>query len=129
MMPAATATIAQVKPARRNKKRARREIDGRTKLGMRVRELADAFRERLGADADDKVRGVLIERAARMSAWAEHLAARAISGDDISPDDVIRANRAADLCVRRLRLDERKQHNTGQRLADIMAEPEKEGAT
>src|SRR5262245_44686251 len=84
-------------------------FDKRTRLGRRVTALVRMFRERLGDAGNDPVLLVAVERAARLTAFAELLSARALRGQDVSADDVIRAHRASDMAMRRLQLDRHKQ--------------------
>jgi hypothetical protein len=67
------------------------------------------FRQRLGDAGSDPVLLVAVERAARLTAYAELLSAKALRGQNVSADDVIRAHRASDMAVRRLHLDRHKQ--------------------
>jgi hypothetical protein len=116
-----------VRPAGKRRRRYSREhryaFDRRTQAGKRVLELIAAFREKLGAAAvSDPVLHAAVERAARLTAYSEVLSARALRGLDVSPDDVIRAARAADHATRRLRLDRRDQPDDGPTLSDILRE-------
>jgi hypothetical protein len=106
--------VVAVVPKKRRRKPWRKPpppYDRRTYAGKRVVELVHAFRQRLGADAD-LVLGAAIERAARLTVFSEELSAKALRGENISPDDVIRASRAADHAVRRLQLDRKAQPTT-----------------
>jgi hypothetical protein len=102
--------VAAAVPKRRRRKPWRKPpppYDRRTYAGKRVVELVAAFRQRLGVDAD-LVLSASIERAARLTVFSEELSAKALRGESVSPDDVIRASRAADHAVRQLRLDRHK---------------------
>jgi hypothetical protein len=86
-------------------------VDGRSVLGLRIKVLRQAYRSRVGGDDvdQDQMLQAEVERAARLTALAEHAAARALRGDPkIALDDVVRLNRLADLAVRRLQLDRHK---------------------
>jgi hypothetical protein len=99
--PAETATRR-----RRNHAKAPKSYDGRLAIGRRVRELENVFRTRLGPDvADDPVMSTAIRRCAETVALSEHLRARMLRGENVSPDDVLRTTRAADALTRRLYLD------------------------
>jgi hypothetical protein len=114
-MSAESTEVVAVMPRVRRRRRGpkpRQPFDKRTLLGRRVVELADAFRQRLGPDAVDPVTGSAVERAARLVAYSEVLSAKALRGLDVSPDDVIRAARAADFAVRRLNLHAKPQTPT-----------------
>jgi hypothetical protein len=90
------------------RKRRKPRIDLRSREGRRVTELVRAYRQRIGPDADDPVLSARVRQAAELVALSEALRARALRGDpNVSPDDTIRSARAADMAVRRLRLDER----------------------
>jgi len=90
-----------------NKRRALTRVDHRYQLGRRVKELEEMFCDRIGADAADPVVSVSVRRAAECIALSEDLRARALRGESISPDDVLRSSRTADLMTRRLHLDRR----------------------
>src|SRR5262245_31920594 len=95
---------------RRNKRTPRppQPFDKRTGAGRRAHVLANHFRQRLGAVADDPVVSAAIERAAQLQALAEAARARALRADPkVTLDDVVRLTRLADLSVRRLHLDQR----------------------
>jgi hypothetical protein len=110
-MPVETVAVASQTPVpkRRNHRKARKPFDGRYVIGRRVRELVDVFRTRIGPDADDAVMSTAIRRCAETVALSEDLRARMLRGEDISPDDVLRASRTADLLTRRLHLDRQKR--------------------
>ena len=90
-----------------NKRRALTRVDHRYQLGRRVLELVDVIRSRI-PDADDPITATAIRRAAECITLSEDLRARALNGESISPDDVLRSSRTADLMTRRLHLDRRK---------------------
>lgn len=93
---------------RRNKRTPRppQPFDKRTGAGRRAHVLANHFRQRLGAVADDPVVSAAIERAAQLQALAEAARARALRADPkVTLDDVVRLNRLAEFAVRSLRLD------------------------
>jgi hypothetical protein len=106
-VPAESTTVARAKL--RNKKRARMPVDGRSALGLRIKALRLAFRARVAGDVDDDpLLLAAVETAARLTALAEHAAARALRADPkVALDDVVRLSRLADIAVRRLRLDQR----------------------
>lgn len=119
-----TQVDAAVSPARRRKRTKRlpaHVFDRRTRMGRRAVQLAATFCARLGEDASDPILQVQVERAAQLVAYSEVLQARALRGQAISPDDVIRASRAADHAMRRLNLD-RHQAPSGPTLADLLRE-------
>lgn len=110
-MPAAIASQTPA-PKRRNHRKARKPFDGRNALGRRVKALTAVFRARLGPDAaNDLVMDAAIKRAAEVTTLAEHMRALMLRGVDVSPDDVTRLTRAADLMTRRLHLD--RQNGNG----------------
>jgi hypothetical protein len=103
-----TSVDPAVSPPRRRKrgpKPPRHVFDRRTRVGRRAVELAKAFCQTLGVDASDLALAAAIRRAAEVTALAEHLRARALRGEDVSPDDVLRMSRTSDALIRRLHLD------------------------
>jgi hypothetical protein len=97
--------------ADRHGKRALKPIDRRFVHGKRIAELTAILRARVGIDeADpDPLLADAVEKAARLTALAEDASARALRGDPkVSLDDVVRLSRAADLAMRRLRLDQHR---------------------
>jgi hypothetical protein len=120
--PVGSAVVTGAIPAKPkpNKRRAPALIDKRFALGRRVKQLTAIFRARLGADAADPVLDAAVRRAAEIAALAEHLRARALRGEDVSPDDVLRMTRSADLLTRRLHLDRHKPQPTSASLFDYL---------
>jgi hypothetical protein len=110
-----------VAPRSRHRRRARKQFDGRLVIGRRVKELTAVFRQRLGADADDPITAAAVRRAAETVALSEHLRARMLRGENVSPDDVLRTTRAADALTRRLHLDRHKQPPPQVNLAQYLA--------
>jgi hypothetical protein len=125
-MPADTGTVTSAAPAapRPNKRRAKQPFDKRYVLGRRVKELTAHFCERIGPDADDPILSTAIRRAAETVALSESLRARALRGEDVSPDDVLRTTRAADALTRRLALDRHKTQPQGPTLSDYLRSAE-----
>lgn len=115
---AATTRAVAIKPTR-NGRRARVLIDRRYVLGRRVFELVGVFRARV-ADPDDPITAAAIARAAETTALSESLRARMLRGEAVSPDDVLRLTRTADLLTRRLHLDQRNAKQVPS-LADYLA--------
>jgi hypothetical protein len=106
----------------RNGKRAPKPIDRRFVLGKRIAQLSAIFAERAGLDANDPdpVLSAAVEKAARLTGLAEDAAARAARNDPrITLDDLVRLQRLADLCVRRLRLD--RQSSSAPSLTSYLA--------
>jgi hypothetical protein len=109
-LPAESVGATHPSPVRRkpNKKRAPVPFDKRFVLGKRIAELTAIFGERAGLDATnpDPVLKAAVEKAALLTGLAEQASAGAARADPkVGLDDVVRLNRLADLCVRRLRLD------------------------
>jgi hypothetical protein len=123
-MPAESSAVTSIAPAkpRPNKRRARVRIDKRYALGRRVKQLTAIFRDRLGADAEDPVLDAAVRRAAETTALAEDMRARMFRGEHVSPDDVLRTTRTADLLTRKLHLDRHKAQPSGPSLADLLRE-------
>jgi hypothetical protein len=81
---------------RRNPRR--KEPDGRTWVM-----LARLYAERIGEAASDPIIASAIRKAAELRALVDEVRQRALRGDEtVSPDDVVRVTRLADLSVRRL---------------------------
>ena len=122
--PVESDTVARSTPApkRRNQRRARKPFDGRFAIGRRVRQLVGLFSERVGPDADDPVMATAIRRCAETVALSEDLRARMLRGESISPDDVLRSSRTADLMTRRLRLDDRRNAKRQPGLSEYLAQ-------
>jgi hypothetical protein len=87
---------------KRSKKPPRHAFDRRTRMGRRAVQLVATFSQRLGADADDPVMSAAIRRCAETVALSESLRARALRGEPVSADDVLRITRTADVLTRRL---------------------------
>jgi hypothetical protein len=108
---------------RKRKKLPRHAYDRRSRLGRRIRTLVGAFRARLAEDAvADPVVNAAVDRAAELTALAENLRQRALRGERVPPDDIVRTARLADQSVRALRLDRRDKPDDGPSLDDIMRE-------
>jgi hypothetical protein len=82
--------------------------------------LERVFQARLPEAAKDQVLLAAIRRAAELTAISEDMRARMVRGEAVSPDDVLRLSRSAEMMTRRLHLD---RHNTKQplSLADYLA--------
>jgi hypothetical protein len=86
---------------RRNPRR--KEPDGRTWIVRRTNMLARLYAERIGEAASDPIVASAIRKASELQALADELRQRALRGDEtVSPDDIVRVTRLADLSVRRL---------------------------
>jgi hypothetical protein len=81
-------------------------IDGRSRLGRRVADLAEDFAQRLGGWASlSDTMTANIRRAAELSALAEEVRANALRDGNIDPIGVVRLEGAASRAVRALQLD------------------------
>jgi hypothetical protein len=81
-------------------------IDGRSRLGRRVADLAEDFAQRLGGW--DKITDTMVasvKRAAELSALAEETRTRALETGEIDPLGVVRLEGAARRAERMLMLD------------------------
>lgn len=88
-----------------------------------MKQLERYFRERLGQAASDIVVAAAIARAAELTTLAESLRQRALRGEPVPPDDIVRVARLADQSVRALlRLGRPDKPAAGPSLDDIMAE-------
>jgi hypothetical protein len=128
MQPESTANNRATSAKPKNKKRARVPVDHRNQIGRRLKELAAIYGERVGLDATDPDPMLLaqVEKAARMQALAEDASARALRGEDVSLDDVVRLSRWSDLLLRRLRLDQRTASSTPS-LSTVLAQQAQRG--
>jgi hypothetical protein len=116
------ATASSGRRRKRTKRLPRYVYDRRFALGRRVKTLEGIFKARLGDEvASDPITAAAIRRCAETIVLAEDLRARALRGEDVSPDDVLRMTRAADALTRRLHLDRHKPSGEPT-LADILRE-------
>jgi hypothetical protein len=116
-----TETVANANGKRhRNKHGPKVRYDRRRKIGQRVAELVALFRLRLGADADDPITAAAIARCAETIVLSEHLRSRMLRGENVSPDDVLRASRTADLLTRKLGLDRRSKPPAAPTLSEYL---------
>src|SRR4051812_12137457 len=107
-MPEVVVRIADRSPRIMRKKRRLSPVyDKRSRSGRRVSELTHLYKSRLGAgpSADPLVMNA-ISRAAELTAYAEQLRHRAVRGEPVPPDDVVRADRLSAQALRSLRLDQ-----------------------
>jgi hypothetical protein len=114
---------AAKKPRRRGPRRkdpdARRWVVKRA----RARALAQLYASRLGEAASDPIVARTIQKAAELQALADELRQRRLKGDEgVSPDDIVRLDRLADISVKRLQLDRVKAAPSGPSLSDILRE-------
>jgi len=106
------------------------DIDGRTRSGRRARELARQFEAALGDGITDGQR-LAIARAATLTAIAENRRMRALAGEPVLLDDLVRIERLAAQAVRNLGLDKRREPaepSLAQVLAELAAKPAEDGA-
>ena len=120
----------RARPGVRRRRQARyrlhTDIDGRTRSGRRARELARQFERALGNDLTDGQR-LAIARAATLTAIAEDRRTRALAGEPVLLDDLVRIENLASRAVKALGLD-RKREPTAQLdlksyLAGLKTEP------
>jgi hypothetical protein len=107
------------------------DIDGRTRSGRRARELARQFEAAIGGDLTDNQR-LAIGRAATLTAIAEDRRMRALAGEPVLLDDLVRVERLAMQATRNLGLDKRREPaepSLAQVLAELAAKPAEDGAT
>ena len=106
------------------------DIDGRTRSGRRARELARQFEAAIGGDLTDNQR-LAIGRAATLTAIAEDRRMRALAGEPVLLDDLVRVERLAMQATRNLGLDKRREPaepSLAQVLAELAAKPAEDGA-
>jgi hypothetical protein len=108
----ANAAEMRTQPGRIRQRQARyrnvTDIDGRTRSGRRARELARQFEAAIGGDPTDNQR-LAIGRAATLTAIAEDRRMRALAGEPVLLDDLVRVERLAMQAVRNLGLDKRRE--------------------
>ena len=80
----------------------RARYNGRSREAVRVRTLVAGFRTQLGEAARNPVIAAAVMRAAELAMLAEQLRARAIRGETVDFDALIKLEGAADRAVRRL---------------------------
>lgn len=95
------------------KKRRRRckPIDGRTRTARRIRELLMGYLAAIGGTVSPQLRE-RCERAAQLVTLAEDVRRKALGGRNISLDDVIRVENAADRARRSIGLDQKPRGPT-----------------
>src|SRR6516225_8329771 len=117
----ANAAEMRTQPGRIRQRQARyrnvTDIDGRTRSGRRARELARQFEAAIGGDVTDNQR-LAIGRAATLTAVAEDRRMRALAGEPVLLDDLVRVERLAMQAVRNLGLDKRREPS-GPTLAQV----------
>jgi hypothetical protein len=84
------------------------DIDGRTRSGRRARELARQFENALGDSLTDGQR-LAIARAATLTAIAEDRRTRALAGEPVLLDDLVRVERLAAQAVKALGIGQRRE--------------------
>jgi hypothetical protein len=109
-------------------------FDRRLRLGRRVSEFERVFISIIGdAAKDNPILRAAIRRAAELKALAESLRSRALRGDDVSADDIVRVERLSAAAERALKLDQcEREKSDPPSLADYLkhaaAEDEKANA-
>jgi hypothetical protein len=99
-------------------------VDGRSKLMRRRRDLIALFVEEFGGESEVSATFMLaVIRAADATAIAENYRARALRGEAIVLDDLVRLENAAVRAVKALSAT-RQHRDAGPTLADIIAEHE-----
>jgi hypothetical protein len=105
------ASAEQKQPKRRRRSARRKTPDGRRWIVRRSRELAELYRSCLGDAANDPSMTIAIAKASELGALAEDMRARALRGETVSADDIVRVQRLADAAVRSLHLDHKREPN------------------
>jgi hypothetical protein len=114
--------IALRKPMHPQQVKARSpRYDGRSIEAGRIKTLAASFRAALG-NTTDPITSTAIMRAAELVMLAEVYRAKAIKGELISVEDVVRIEKLAESAVRRLGIKARAPIEATPSLADIVAE-------
>jgi hypothetical protein len=98
-----------------------RRLDGRTKAAKRIKGLVEHYASALGGWQNlSPIRRQEVERAGTLTVIAEIARERFMLGEDISLDDVVRAERLALHAMRRLGI--RQQEPPRQTLSQYLAE-------
>jgi hypothetical protein len=92
-----------VRRRRQARYRKHTDIDGRTRSGRRARELARQFEAALGDNLTDGQR-LAVARAATLTAIAEDRRTRALAGEPVLLDDLVRVENLASRAVKALGL-------------------------
>jgi hypothetical protein len=121
-MAAYSATLAPQKPAGRNgvgavcararasNKPSASSVDGRSRVGRRVRDLAGSFASQLGGWATlSDTMAANVRRAAELSALAERARAEALRDGNVDPLALVRLEGAAGRAVKALALDRKRE--------------------
>jgi hypothetical protein len=100
-------------------------VPGRNAIGRRLRDLADAFADRLGGwDALSVPVAADVRRAAELVALAEQCRADALRNGMANPVNLIKLEGAADRAVRRLGLEQAMQRRVSLRERLLASEAE-----
>jgi hypothetical protein len=102
--------------------RERRRYSGNSSEWHRIKALTAAFRAALGAAAEDPIVSIAIMRAAELTMLAEGHRAKAIRGEPITVDELLRIEAAADRAVRRLGIRPVAQRDTRPSLHQYLAD-------
>jgi hypothetical protein len=123
--------------ARTRRHRARHrtveDLDKRSRAGRRAAQLMRQFEVALGGNLTDGQR-LAVSRAAVMTAIAEDARVRRLNGaPDVTLDDLVRLDGAANRAVRALHLDAKRERQQPQGLSEYLAAgsstPSDEGVT
>jgi hypothetical protein len=104
----------------------RARFNGRTREGVRLRMLEKQFRSQLGAAAETPVMTLAIRRAAELTMLAEIERAKAIRGEPVDFDQLIRLESMVSRAVRALRLPSAREFappSLAEYLAATMSSP------
>jgi len=110
----------------------RMPVSANTKLGRRMRDLADDLAARAGGwSSFSPARAAEIRQAAELMALNELERERRLRGDPLAAglEQLIRLDRLAYLAVKRLHLDDERPEPVRQSLREVLAEQQGEGST
>jgi hypothetical protein len=101
-------------------------ISGRSALGRRIKDLADAYAERLGGWSQlTDLETAAVRRAAEMTALAEAERTRRLAGEtNTTIDDLVRIDRLAAQTVRALDIYRRREPRPPSALDALLPDPE-----
>jgi hypothetical protein len=97
-------------------------IDGRSKAAKRVKELAAGYIARLGGGRADAATLVAVQKAAELAALAEELRGKALRGEAVDLDGLLRLEGACARAVRSLRLPTADPTRDSPSLTDYLAQ-------
>jgi hypothetical protein len=103
-------------------------LDGRSELGRRIRDLANAFADQLGGwPGLSETMAANVRKAAELCGLAERARAEALRSGNVDPLALVRLDGAANRAVRALGLDKQREPAAG--LGVLLAEERMRSST